>query len=106
MKIKNARLQWSQERRTTKSVMYFFPSGETLINNIAERRRRPYNEYRKLIPKVCEMVGLNYKDHQFTWSQKAGCSCGCSPGFIIKHLYCKQVFVDVTMDNDFEGLGL
>ena len=106
MKIKNARMQWSNQKRTTKSVLYFFPVGETIIDNLAMRRKRPIKEFRALIPEVCAAVGLNMADHKFSWSQKAGCSCGCSPGFVVKHLYSKQIFCDVTMDNDFEGLGL
>lgn len=89
-------MQWSQSKRSAKSVLYFFPVGETLIDNIAERRRRPIKEYRKLIPEVCASVGVtNPQDLKFSWSQKAGCSCGCSPGFIVKGLYCKEIFVDV-----------
>lgn len=90
-------MQWSQSKRSTKSILYFFPVGETLIDNLAERRRRPVKEYRKLIPEVCKAVGINHEEGnlKFSWSQKAGCSCGCSPGFIIKNLYCKEIFVDV-----------
>ena len=43
-----------------------------------------------LMPEVLEKVGLNTKDSRglikqvkFRWSQKAGCSCPCSPGFRI-----------------------
>jgi hypothetical protein len=107
MKIKNARMQWSQSKRSNKSVLYFFPTGETILDNLALRRQRPVKEFRALIPQVCEAVGItNMQDLKFSWSQKAGCSCGCSPGFVVKGLYCKDIFCDVTMENDFEGLGL
>jgi hypothetical protein len=108
MKIKKARMQWSQSKRSTKSVMYFFPTGETILDSIiAQRRKRPVKEYRALIPEICAAVGItNMQDLKFSWSQKAGCSCGCSPGFVVKGLYCKKIFVDVTMENDFEGLSL
>ena len=47
------------------------------------RNARPHVEYRKLLRDVCEELDLDYDHLKFRWSQKAGCSCPCSPGFII-----------------------
>jgi hypothetical protein len=47
------------------------------------RYKRPHQAYRKeVLPLVLIdlMIASNTK---VTWSQKAGCSCGCSPGFIL-----------------------
>ena len=65
-----------------KPRVYFWPKGETILENFGNRRDRPINEYRKLLPEVMRIAGLGEK-MRCNWSQKAGCSCGCSPGFIM-----------------------
>jgi hypothetical protein len=59
----------------SKSRIYVWERGETIMQNLLNRRNRPTKLYRELL-----------KDEQFMdgarWSQTAGCSCGCSPGFI------------------------
>jgi hypothetical protein len=67
-----------------KTIIYVNPKGENLIQNLKNRRSRPYNLYRKFIPVVMRMAfGSWFNDVKANWSQKAGCSCGCSPGFIV-----------------------
>lgn len=62
--------------------MYVDVADETILDNLMNRRRRPYNEYKRMIrmsglPTVIDLTKLS-------WSQKAGCSmCPCSPGFIL-----------------------
>lgn len=56
---------------------------------------------KELLPGVFEVLGLPKEalTTEFTkWSSKAGCSCGCSPGFVVTHpeLYRNDVFVEVT----------
>jgi hypothetical protein len=74
-----------------KNKMYIFPQGETLIENLENRRNRPYNVYKKeVIPVVMELIKKEYpdyyeelKDTKWGWNQKCGCSmCPCSPGFV------------------------
>ena len=78
--------EWNQKPR-----IYVFPPEYTVLENLENRRERPYQEWKKLIPEVIEKAktrkggdeiefGPNTK---VRWSQKAGCSCGCSPGFIV-----------------------
>ena len=73
--------------------IYFFHSKETVIDNLRERNSRPYNELKKLLPKVFKKANLP-ADTKVRWSQKAGCSCGCSPGFIAD-FRGHDVFVDL-----------
>ena len=85
MKIIESKLLPKQEFRSSKSRIYFFPENETVLENFAERRTRPYKEYRKLVAEAIAMAtGAAPTDLvSIKWSQKAGCSCGCSPGFVV-----------------------
>ncbi len=62
-----------------KSRVYIFLEGETIFENLQERRSRPHGLYRGLVLAAHpELAGMR-------WSQTAGCGCGCSPGFIVNH---------------------
>lgn len=64
--------------------IYVWPEGETIMENLQNRRGRPYNVYKKeVLPALFRVLGL--RDITVGWSQKAGCTmCPCSPGFIVK----------------------
>lgn len=62
--------------------LYVYSKDETLIENLENRRRRPYTIYKKLLPLILPF-GLVHLGSPMRWSQNAGCSCGCSPGFIL-----------------------
>jgi hypothetical protein len=85
-----------------KGKIYFFPEGESLLQNLQNRRTRPSAEYRKVLSEALQIAGMSKEDSDrvtrlCSWAQKAGCSCGCSPGFIdqIGKLYGKSVFITV-----------
>jgi len=61
--------------------MYVSVADETIMDNLANRKRRPYNIYKTLIHSsdIASVLDLS----KLSWSQKAGCSCPCSPGFIL-----------------------
>lgn len=61
--------------------MYVQVKDETILENLSNRRTRPYNEYKRLIwgSLLTEVFNLG----KLQWSQYAGCSCPCSPGFIL-----------------------
>ena len=63
--------------------MYVEVADETVFDNIANRKRRPYNVYKTLIhsTNLASVLDLS----EFRWSQRAGCTCNCSPGFILGH---------------------
>jgi len=87
----------------TKTRIYFWPRGESILENLENRCTRPYNEYRQLLPNVLQAVGVESAENlDIRWSQKAGCGCGCSPGFVVNGwngvLSRKDVHVDVVMD--------
>lgn len=66
--------------------MYVAVTDETVFDNLANRKRRPYNNYKTLIHSSDVSRVLNIGNLQ--WSQYAGCTCPCSPGFILP----KQMF--------------
>lgn len=88
--------------------VYFFEKNESILAHLNRRHYRPHQEYRKLLPQVYKQLdfplGVKAK-----WSQYAGCSCPCSPGFILKlpddFSYQQDIFVTVVMDLD-EALAL
>jgi hypothetical protein len=78
---------------------YFFLTGESIVENLQNRRSRPNKEFRKLLPEVfkkTQFESLWNEGHiKANWSQYCGCSCACSPGFRLVGLYGKNIFVDV-----------
>jgi len=74
------KLTWRE--RTAKSRLYVSVEDENMAENFAFRWDRPWTEYRKLMPEILQRLGLP-EDTKYNWSQKAGCWCGCSPGFVL-----------------------
>jgi hypothetical protein len=65
------------------TVVYVETAGETIAQNLAERRQRPNTTYKKTIL-AYGLEKLNIPvDLKLAWNRKAGCSCGCSPGFFL-----------------------
>jgi hypothetical protein len=95
------------QRGMKKPRCYFFEKNESILAQLSRRHYRPYQEYRKLLPQVYEKAGFPV-DTKARWSKYAGCSCPCSPGFILQHsnkLALHHVFVTVVMD-ETEALKL
>jgi hypothetical protein len=85
-----------EHARYSKVRIHIFPSGETLLDNLYNRKSRPHSIYRKeVLPKLFTQLGWN-PDTKVKWSQYAGCSCPCSPGFIVDNVYGRNIFVDVA----------
>lgn len=70
--------------------LYIWTEGETLMENLMNRRSRPHTYYKKeIIPAVMEEIRKKFPKEaediingEWGWRQKCGCSCPCSPGFI------------------------
>jgi hypothetical protein len=63
--------------------MYVSVEDETVLDNLANRKRRPYDVYKKMLRS--SGVGAVLDLNGLRWSQKAGCSCPCSPGFVLNN---------------------
>lgn len=63
--------------------VYFSVADESIWDNLANRRRRPYNEYKALMPEVLRQLGAP-EGVTYRWSKNAGCAmCSCSPGLVL-----------------------
>lgn len=80
--------------RSKRTIVYFGHKGESIMENLIARRFRPRDLYATYLPEVAEKLGLA-RTAKFRWSQKAGCSCGCSPGFVCAESYNQNVWVEL-----------
>lgn len=78
-----------------RSVIYVHPRGETLIDNLINRRSRPIKLWREQAVKALTDHKIEYS--KLSWRQNAGCPCGCSPGFIAE---------DVRQDGEYRALEI
>jgi hypothetical protein len=74
-------------KRTIVYVDYELAAGVrnlTVGDDLENRRRMKerIKEYRRYVPAALEALGVG-RDAPFHWSRKAGCKCGCSPGFVV-----------------------
>ena len=92
------------ERRRSRSVLYvqivnkdFAKPVQELISDF--RYNNPHTVYRKMVlPQAFKELGLP-SDTVARWSQYAGCSCPCSPGFILPNVSpATNYWVDITVN--------
>lgn len=95
MKIKSFKKVNIPDPKRLTCHAYFFHDKESITENLVNRRRRPYNEYKDLLLELLHKEGITGVKPQ--WRQRCGCSCGCSPGFVLQGLnnYYKDFYIDV-----------
>lgn len=78
---------------------------ETVMEQLINRRNRPEDLYRAVAEAA--FAALGYDEPGLKWSQKAGCTCPCSPGFIAKGWIGLPADVSITFKkvNRIRGLG-
>jgi hypothetical protein len=71
-----------RHNRVSRPRVYVWYGGETVtvLKDLMNRRSRPVKLYRELVSRVFKQFGI--ENPNLHWRQNAGCSCGCSPGFI------------------------
>ena len=102
-KIKISKIVFRDSDRSQKNRLHIFLENESLRENLMLRFSRPYKFYKKeVIPMILERlkktnpdVYKKIKNSTWNWSQKAGCSCGCSPGFIGSTKDMLNIYVDI-----------
>lgn len=71
--------------------LYLWTEGESILENLVNRRNRPVDFYKKeIIPLVMKQIEEQYPEEakhiskdNWGWRAKCGCSmCPCSPGFV------------------------
>jgi hypothetical protein len=79
----NDRRDWKDYRKAPR--IYIWVKNYNPINDIftGERYDKPYKNIRPMLPDVLRELGINPEGLRFRWSRYAGCSCPCSPGFIV-----------------------
>jgi len=95
--VKFRRREWNKARTEHKNPtrVYVWPKGEALLDNIMERHNRPYELYRPLVEAELRNAGYSGR---VRWSRRAGCSCGCSPAFVLDGQLDYVDPVDVHID--------
>ena len=92
-----------------KTRVYFSHADESILENFGNRMARPQDLYKTYLPDVAEKMGLP-RTTKFKWSQYAGCSCPCSPGFVCDAVRSKDVFVTLTgapkVNNNYEDVSI
>lgn len=93
----------SGEPHLKRNKIYVWVDGESLGENLVNRRNRPSTFYRNdVLPKLMEKMETEHpemyrklKDEKWLWNQSCGCSmCPCSPGFVGEGL--DKITVHVT----------
>ncbi len=80
-----------------KTRIYIFEEGEnTIRDQVGDDLRSAQQIYKIMLEQLLIQEGVIENKNQLRWSSTAGCSCGCSPGFIVNGSYGKEVFVTLT----------
>lgn len=88
----------SKDDRKYHGIMYVFHTNEDIVDNLFNRHNRPNVQYREqILPEVCKSLDIP-NNVKFTWSQKAGCKCPCSPGFLISDPDCQYTNYIISVD--------
>lgn len=100
LKITEFEKRPNRDSRRSKTRIYVWAEKESVLENLANRRSRPHQLYKKhVMAEILERANLPVVT-KVRWSQTAGCSCGCSPGFIVDGSYGWNIFVTVGSDTN------
>lgn len=90
---------YEKDERQIKTRLYIFPDNESVAENlIVGRWTRPYKQWRvELLPAILEHFGLD-PAIKAKWNQHAGCSCNCSPGFVLDKALGYDIYVTASYD--------
>ena len=86
--ISISRRAFTSSREYNIKPRMFVDTGEfSLVEDLINRGRRPSTVWRNAVRDLFETFEIPIDVSEMRWSQRAGCGCGCSPGFILKHQY-------------------
>lgn len=89
-------------RAYRKARAYVGVKNESLAENLVNRRNRPVVQYKKIVQQVLWALNMETK---FAWSQYAGCSCPCSPGFILDGYAYGEMWIEIDYANNLLNDG-
>lgn len=86
--------------------LYFWFKDETILDHLHNRYNEPHEAILPQLPAIFEQLGITGCAAPY-WKQKAGCECGCSPGFVLPGAVSPEdgpfdVFVDLEYVEDLE----
>ena len=56
-----------------------------VLEDLTNRTRRPHMAWKKIIKPLIETYLPQLDVSKMAWDQHAGCTCSCSPGFVLKN---------------------
>jgi hypothetical protein len=90
--------------RKDRAILFVWAKDEGAgLEQFIYRHNRPVQLYRTLLPEIFKKLGLP-ADTKARWSQKAGCTCPCSPGFILSHTEWRHDFYAYVTADDPEAV--
>jgi len=88
--------EYSRLQSRSKTRVFVWPKGESIMENLQNRRNRPHAAMKPFALKAAEALGVAVD--KLGWSQKAGCDCGCSPGFVVQGQHRPGFDIHVTLE--------
>jgi hypothetical protein len=88
---------WREQN--SKSHLSVHMLGESIWDNLMNRRNRPTKIW-KMVGETA-MASIQMPEELFAkmyWNQRAGCSCGCSPAFVMPNLFGFYFYIEVEAD--------
>lgn len=86
-----------RDETNVKTRLYIHPENEDVIENfLVGRHTRPVSLLRKAFPAIFSELKIG--PYKARWSQRAGCSCGCSPAFIVDARLGYDIFATVRYE--------
>lgn len=86
--------------RRKKSSLYVGLSGESIWDNLMNRRNRPTKLYKLIAEEAFAVAGITEEMYgSLLWSQYAGCSCPCSPGFKVGKILDFTFYLTIKVEN-------
>jgi hypothetical protein len=82
-----------------KSHLSVHMKGESIWDNLMNRRNRPTKIWKMVGETACASLGMEEELFaKMYWNQKAGCFCGCSPAFIMPNVF--GYYFSITVEAD------
>ena len=83
MTVTNFTAEFKRSTKRTQPRIYVYPENESVYENFFNRRVRPVSVMKQVALKALRDRGFDIEAADIVWQQKAGCTCGCSPAFVL-----------------------